>query len=607
MNEQALIQLAGIGVLAILSQWIAWWVKLPAILFLLLSGLVLGPVMGWLDPNALFGDLLFPFVSLSVAVILFEGALTLHFDQIRGIGGVVRNLVSVGILVTWLIITVAAHSFAGFSWELAFLFGAVMVVTGPTVIVPLLRTVRPRANVANILRWEGILIDPIGALLAVLVFEFILSGQDSSAINHTLYVFAEVLAIGAIIGALAGYMFGLVLRHHWLPEYLQSVAALIVVFAVFTLSNVFAEESGLLTVMVMGMWLANMRNVDVDDILNFKESLSILLISGLFIILAARVEFAQLQELGWSALAVFLCIQLVARPAKVAIATIGSNLTFRERVLLAWIAARGIIAAAVTALFALRLQEAGMEQAELLVPMAFIVIIGTVVLQSATSGWLARKLDVAEPDAQGYLIIGANPVAIALAKALGEHGFRSVLADTHWEDIRKARMAGLAVYYGNPVSAHADRFLNLVGLGNMLGCSRRFEHNALAASKYRAEFGKNNIYTLQSAHDAQKSEKLTAGDEYRGRILFGEAVTQKQLAQLLADGASMKTTTLSDSFSYENYVTQYGDDAIPLFMLNGKNRLLFFGEHEKTEPKSGWKIVAMVRPESTAVNGAESA
>ena len=597
MNEHAMIQLAAIGILAITAQWFAWWVKLPAILFLLLFGLLAGPVAGWLNPNELFGSLLFPFISLSVGVILFEGALTLRFEQIRGIESVVRNLVTVGLLVTWLIITVAAYYLVGFSWPLAFLFGAVMVVTGPTVIVPLLRTVRPKAGIANILRWEGILIDPIGALLAVLVFEFILSGTDSGAMSHTLMLFGKVVLAGALAGALFGYLFGLVLRHHLLPEYLQSVAALTLVFAVFTLANVFAEESGLLAVTVMGMWLGNMKRVDVNEILNFKESLSVFLISGLFIILAARVEFEQIRQLGWSAIGVFLVIQFIARPVKVAIATLGSKLSFNEKALLAWIAPRGIIAAAVTAVFAIRLQDMGVVGAELLVPMAFIVIIGTVVLQSSTAGWLARKLDVAEPDSQGFLMIGANPLAIALGKALREHGFRSVLTDTNWEYIRNARMEGLSVYYGNAVSAHADRFLNLVGLGYMLGVSRRSEINSMAAIKYRVEFGKNNIFTLLSAQDTKQSEKLTVGDEYRGRLLFGETVTQQKLSSLLAGGAAIKTTTLGESFTWDDYLREYGSEAIPLFAVSAKNKLTFFTAEEKPPTKAGVKIVALIKSE----------
>ncbi|MDO6461463.1 sodium:proton antiporter [Granulosicoccaceae sp. 1_MG-2023] len=599
MHEELLIQLAGVGVLAMAAQWLAWWVKLPAILFLLLLGLLAGPVTGWLDPSALFGDLLFPFISLAVSVILFEGALTLHFAELRGIEKVVRNLVSIGLLVTWFVITLAAHYLVGFGWELSALLGAVLTVTGPTVIVPLLRTVRPRASVANILRWEGILIDPVGALLAVLVFEFIVSGGGADGTGHTAIVFGQVILAGVLLGALAGWLFGLVLRHHWLPEYLQSFVALMLVFAVFTAANVLAEESGLLAVTVMGMWLANMKQVDVDHILNFKESLSVLLISGLFIILAARVEFGQISELGWGAFAVFLVVQFIARPLKVWVATLGSKLSWQEKALLGWIAPRGIIAAAVTALFALRLQEQGYEQAALLVPMVFIVIIGTVVLQSATAGALARKLGVSEPDAQGFLIVGANPVAIAMGKALQENGFRSVLADTSWEAIRKARMEGLSVYYGNPVSAHADRFLNLVGLGKMLGMSRRTDQNVLAGTKYRVEFGRNNIYTLLSSQDKKQSEKMTAGESYRGQILFGEEITQQKLASLLSQGWSVKTTPLSAEFTFDDYLLQYRTDAVPLFAITGRGRLVLFVADARIQPRDGWKIIALVKPDQS--------
>jgi NhaP-type Na+/H+ or K+/H+ antiporter len=597
MHEHILIALAGIGLIAIVSQWLSWWLKLPAILFLLLSGIIAGPVTGWLDPNALFGDLLFPMVSLSVAVILFEGSLTLKLDQIRGLQQVVRNLVSFGILVTWAVTTIASYLLLDIGWQLALLFGAVTVVTGPTVIIPMLRTVRPNARIANILRWEGIVIDPIGALLAVLVFEFIVSGRADGALGHTLFGFGEILLIGIAMGVVPGYVFGLVLRQHLIPEYLRNIATLSLVFVVFVGSNLIYSESGLLAVTILGLWLANMKDVQIEDILSFKESLSLLLISGVFILLAARLDVNELGRLGWPAVYVFLAIQFVARPLKVAVSTLGSTLNWRERALLAWIAPRGIVAAAVSALFALRLQEQGMPQADLLVPLTFMVIIGTVVLQSASARFIARWLNVAEPDPRGFLIIGANPVARAIGKALTDREFRVILTDTSWENARAARMGGLPVYYGNPISAHADQHLDLVGIGRMLALSPVADVNVLAGMRFRSEFGRAAIYTIQTAQEKAGAEKLKAAEPRRGYTLFGTEVTFTMLSSLISQGADIRATTLSESFTFDEYRQQHGHKAIPLFAIDPRDRIQVFVADGKLKPGPGWTVLSLVQAE----------
>jgi NhaP-type Na+/H+ or K+/H+ antiporter len=599
MSESALIALAGIGVVGIVCQWLAWWVKLPAILFLLLAGILAGPVGGWLNPDTLFGDLLLPLVSLAVGVILFEGSLTLRLDEIRGLERVVQRLVSVGLLVTWLVTALATRWLLGLSWELAFLFGAVTVVTGPTVIVPMLRTVRPTAHVSNILRWEGIVIDPVGALLAVLVFEFLVSGQGADALGHSLLVFLKILLVGSLLGAAAGQALGMALRHHWLPEYLHNVATLALVFGVFALSQQLEEESGLLAVTVMGMWLANMPRVPVDDILDFKESLSVFLISGLFIVLAARMDLGQVASLGWGALGVLAFMQFLARPLKVAVATAGTDLSWRERALLAWIAPRGIVAAAVASLFALRLSESGLARAELLVPLTFLVILGTVGLQSATARPLARWLGVAEPEPRGFLLVGANPVARAVAAGLQRCGYSVLLADTQWEPIREARMQGFATYFGNPVSEHADRHLDLVGLGRLLALSPRSESNTMAALRYRPEFGAGNVFMLGAREDrlGEPGRLSRTHSPPAGMRLFGREVTYGHLAAMLVRGAEVHDTRISDSFDFDDYYRRYGKRAVPLFALDPRGHLRPFTADTPPQPRAGWRVVALIEPE----------
>ncbi len=594
MYEEILITLTGIGLLSIACQWIAWWVKLPAILFLLLAGIVAGPLTGWLQPDRIFADLLFPMVSLAVAVILFEGSLTLKMDEIRGLTTIVRRLVTVGVLVSWFIIGLTTHWVLGFSWELSFLFGALVVVTGPTVIVPMLRTVRPTARIANILRWEGIVIDPIGAILAVLVFEFIISGAGGGALGHTLLIFGKTLMIGLLTGAVGGYVLGVILRNHWLPEYLHNVAALTLVFGIFTLSNHGQEESGLLAVTVMGMLLANMKRVPVENILDFKESLSVLLISGLFIILAARTEFSQFAELGLQGLIVFVVIQFIARPAKVLTATWGSSLPWQERALLSWIAPRGIVAAAVAALFALKLQQHGYEQAALLVPLTFMVIIGTVVLQSATSRPIARWLGVAEPEAKGFLIIGANPFARAVARALNDKDYRTTVVDSSWEYIRAASMDGLNTYYGNPVSEHADRHLDLVGIGQLLALSPRSELNALSTLRYRGEFGGGSLFVLNPASEQDTTEKRKFTMPKGTEILFDVDVNYTRLAEMMLNGAEIRSTNITEKFAMSDYNKKYYGRSVPLFAINPKGRIYPFVAGEQPNPLPGWTIMALV-------------
>lgn len=601
MTGNLMLALALIGILGSLAQWAAWWLKLPSILLLLVLGIVLGkPVTGLIDPDLLFGDLLFPMVSLAVSVILFEGALTLNFSQIRGLESVVRRMVSIGMLVTWVVIATATHYILDLSWTLSFLFGSLVVITGPTVIVPMLRILKLNKRVANVLRWEGIVIDPLGALLAVLVFNFIISSQSGAAgLFEVMLDFGWMLLIGGVLGSLAGSIMGLILRRHWLPDYLHNVFTLTLVFAVFAFSDYLAHESGLLTVTIMGMWLANSKNTPIEDILHFKESLTVLLISGLFIILAARLDLDAFLQIGWLSLLILLVIQFVARPLNIMISTWGSDLSFKERFVLSWIAPRGIVAAAVSALFALKLEQQGYEEAALVVSLTFMVIIGTVVFQSATAGFLAKKLGVANPESKGILMVGSNPVAVAIAEALNKQGFECIVSDSHWRYIREARMKDIKTYYGNVVSEHADHHLDLIGVGKLIAVSMNKDLNLLAASRYKNEFGLANVFVLNSEEKNKDEKKHTVSQEGKARHLFAKDITYAKLASLLAQGGQIKSTLLTDEFGYEDYLNQYGNQVIPMFgVAPGGGELKVFTRREALEQlEPEWKIIGLIKAE----------
>tara|TARA_B110001454_G_scaffold13596_1_gene12317 strand:- start:3024 stop:4820 length:1797 start_codon:yes stop_codon:yes gene_type:complete len=592
MEIPDLLMLGLIGMLGFACQILAWRIKVPAILFLLLTGIILGPVTGLFDPDALFGDFLFSFISLCVAVILFEGSLTLKRSELKGIGSTVRNMVTYGAFINAAITTIAVHYITSLSWSISALFGAIMVVTGPTVIMPILQSVRPNLMISRTLRWEGIIIDPLGALFAVLIFEWIVAQQTGSDWLHVLAVFSQTIFIGTLFGILAGYCLGLLLRHHLIPKYLQNFAALAFVTGAFSLSNTLMHESGLLAVTIMGIWLVNMRGVNTKDILSFKESLTLMFVSALFIILSARVDLNALYAIGWGAVGVFLVVQLVSRPVKVFVSTIGSKFTFKERVFLSWVGPRGIVAAAVSVVFAIKLEQLNMENAELLVPLAFSVIIGTVLLQGLTARPLAKLLGVESPENKGVLIIGANPVSIVVAESLNKIGLKTLLCDSHWEDISAARMKGLDTYYGNPVSDHAEMNLELNGFKTMLGLSRHSATNNTTALRFKEDFGVKNVFTLPSEEELNSHEKHVVSESYKGHTLFGANITYTKLNALVNKNGFVKNTPLSEAYSFEQWLKD-NNGVIPLFVLDKKERIHWFTSEHKPIPEAGWKVFSL--------------
>ncbi|AWN74513.1 sodium:proton antiporter [Legionella anisa] len=580
----SLILLAGF-----VCQWLASHLKLPAIIFLLLSGIFFGPIMHWLRPDEQLGGILSPFVSFSVAVILFEGSMTLKFSKIGGIGSVIRNLISVGALITFLCVAVATHFLIKFSWEISFLFASLMVVSGPTVIAPMLRILRPNAHVANVLRWEGILIDPIGAILAVLVFEFIVSNTLTDGFISGAFFFGKIILSGISLGIIGALSIGVAFKKYWIPQYLQNFAVLSAISLIFATSTIISE-SGLLAVTVMGLTLANIKGIELDDILNFKESLSLVLLSLLFIILAARIDLSSFIDLGYPALLLFLVIQFIIRPLNVYLSSLGSTLTMPERHMIAWIAPRGIIAAAISALFAMRLGSLGFSEASKLVPLTFLMIIGTIVLQSLTAKKIALKLKVAEPEPQGFLIIGANKVALAIAKQLHENNFYVCLIDEDWSALSNAKMKGFATIWGNPISQHVEDNLNLLKIKHLLILTPYLQLNILAAKHYRYFFPEREIFAIQTVlpQEGQREEKFSF--KHSGRDIFKQDVTYQCIENLLNLGCKIKTTLITGHFSYEQYLNIR---SVPLFAIDPKGCIYVFTIKPTFTPTKGWKIIGV--------------
>ncbi len=593
MEDHMLTGLASIILLGIGAQWLAWRLRFPSILFLLIFGFLTGPILGFLNPDVLFGELLHPLVSISVAIILFEGGLTLKLSELHDIGHVIRNLITVGALVTWGIAAVSAHFILNLNWEIAILLGAIVIVTGPTVVGPLLQHVRPVARVANVLKWEGITIDPVGALLAVLVFEGILLEKLHLAGGHIFLGIFKTIVIGSLTGVIFSWFLVFLLKRYLIPDFLHEAVTLMFVIGSFVLSNHFQSESGLLTVTLMGIFLANQKKVTVDHIVHFKENLRVLIISSLFIVLAAQLKPSDLSIINLQSFVFLFILIFVARPLSVFISTYGSELTWQERVFMCWMAPRGIVAAAISSLFGYRLMMNGQPQTEYLVPMTFMVIVGTVTIYGLTAVPVARWLKVARLDDQGVLFIGAHRWARKIAKALQTEGFDVLIVDTNRNNIIASHKEGLNTYYGSILEERVLEGMELDGIGSVLAMTSNNEVNSLAVIKFLRQFGRANVYQLPSeVTDKEKSKEMT--DQHQGRHFFNESSTYVQLTESFAKGAVVEKILLTEEFDFKAFQTSSEGKSTPLFVIKDKKNLSVFTVEQPLSPQAGDELICLV-------------
>ena len=595
MNEEKLIELASIVVIGIGSQWLAWKLRFPSILFFLVLGFVAGPVLKFIHPDGLLGDLLFPIVSISVALILFEGGLTLRLGELKDVGRVVITLIILGAAITWVISSAAAYYILNLDIRVSILLGAILVVTGPTVIGPLLSHIRPIKRVGRILKWEGILIDPVGAILAVLVFEVILAGEISAAGTVVFLGILKTILIGGVIGFGMAQLLIQLLRKFLIPDFLQESVAFVMVIGAFVFSNVLQPESGLLTVTLMGLFMDNQKLVSIKHIIEFKENLRVIIISSIFILLAARLQLSDFENFNLSTVLFLVVLIFIARPVSVFLSTIGSKLNWRERTFVSWMAPRGIVAAAVSSVFAFKLSESGIEGSEILVPITFLVIVVTVTVYGLTSYPIAKLLKVVQSKPQGILFVGAHSWARSMAKVIKEKGFNVIMVDTNRSNIKEARLEGLPAYLGTILSEHIADELDLDGIGRLMALTPNDEANSLASLHLSEAFERGEMYQLPPLSEKSGRELEFSAKHLRARFLFGEGVNYYHLNSLFQSGWKLKSTKISDSFKYEDMKKHYQENLIPFFLIDENDNLFVSTMENPVEPESGDLIIALIK------------
>jgi NhaP-type Na+/H+ or K+/H+ antiporter len=497
--ELIVAQIAAVGIAGIGSQWLAWRFHIPGIVLLAIAGLILGPATGFLVPERDFGQFFKPMVAVAVAIILFEGGFTLNFHEIRHTSTAVRRLVTIGAPLAWVLNSAAGYYIAGLPFAAAVILGGVLVVTGPTVIMPLLRQSNLTQRPASLLRWEAIVNDPVGALFAVIAFETLLvsnaGGSLPELIVHAIAALIFALGLGIAAGRAVVWAF----NGGHVPEYLKAPALLTVVLATYVASQEVLEESGLLTVTVLGITLANSNLADLVEIRRFKETITTLLVSGVFVLLSASIDKSIIQALDWRAAAFVAVMLFVIRPLTIFVATLGSGLTWQERLLTGWIAPRGVVAIAVTSFFASKLTGLYVDGSREMIGLAFAMVMTTVVLHGFTLAPLAQWLGLAATKRNGVLIVGGGRWSVDLARKLKDNAVPVLIVDSNWNDLRDARAAGIPVHHGEVLSETVEYTLDLGGYGTLIAATDNDAYNTLVMNDYAFDFGRQNIFQIAPA------------------------------------------------------------------------------------------------------------
>ncbi|WP_047417636.1 sodium:proton antiporter [Cellulophaga sp. Hel_I_12] len=572
-----MLELAGIIVLGIIAQWVAWRLKLPAILPLILIGLLVGPIATlytvdgakliepiWNGKKGLFpGDGLYYFVSLAISIILFEGGLTLKRAEIKNVGPVITKLITLGSVVTFFGAAIAAHYIFELTWQISFLFSALIIVTGPTVITPILRNIPLKKDVSTVLKWEGILIDPIGALAAVLVFEFISVGEGQAYTQTALIEFGKILLFGFTFGFTFAHGLAFAIKRNFIPHYLLNVVSLSTVLLVFVESDIFAHESGLLAVVVMGMVLGNMDLPNKKELLYFKESLSILLISILFILLAANINITDLQLImTWQTLVLFAIIVFIIRPLGVFLSTRGSNLKFNEKLFIGWVGPRGIVAAGIASLFGSKLIARGEPGAEYITPLVFMIVLGTVLLNATTARLFAKLVGVFLTKSEGILIIGASKVSRLIGGYLKDNDRHVVLIDNNATNVNKAKKMGLEAIEANIFSDTLTDNIELSDVGYLMALTGNSDINNYAIDKFTKQFGEHGSFRLVSG------DEMSDPNNNPSEGLFSHTDDFIKLTETVRRYPIIQEIALKSTEHYNSLIeiTKADTDIIPVFL-----------------------------------------
>ncbi len=573
--HDALIQISWIAFFGLFAQWLGWRFKTPAIVFLLIGGFIAGPILGAVQPENLFGDLLNPIISLCVGIILFEGALNLNFREIREARIAVRQFIIVGGPVAWILTSLSLFYIAGLSWPVSMTFGALLIVTGPTVIMPLLKNAHLKERPASILKWEGIINDAIGAVLAILCYEYFkLSHEQDLHVTEFLSSTALAVAMIAFFAVLIAYVVSSLFNREWIPEYLKSVFLLSVVVIYFVICNTIEHDFGLIGVTILGVALANMGVTGLDELKRFKETLSIMLISGVFIILTSKIDPAILLGIDLRGFAFIAVLMFVIRPLTILASSFGTHMTRGEIILTGWIAPRGIVCAAVAGVLGPLLVGIGYEDGNQILALAFAIVLFTVFAHGLTAKPLGQKLGLAYGGKDSLILVGASDWALQLAQALKTRGIETIIADKNWHALRTARLSDIPIYYGEMLSEETEYHLELARYNMILAITNNPAYNALICNKFVHEFGRDKVYQFLP-HEESEHERRQINESLRGQTFGTEDMDYWDVSGAFMQGWRFRTSRIGKAENMEDLLARQKSGEVKILgRITPKGRLM---------------------------------
>ncbi|MBX2835106.1 MAG: sodium:proton antiporter [Micavibrio sp.] len=601
--EDILTQISWIAFFTIIAQLLGWWMKIPAIVPLLIGGLIAGPVFGLVDPSGLLGDdLLRQIISVSVGIILFEGSLNLNFKEIKEAKASIRSIILIGGPFAWVITAWAGHWIAGLSWPVALTFGALLIVTGPTVIIPLLRNARLKEKPASMLKWEGIINDPIGAVLAILCYEFFRLSQEAGHMAG--FVSTTILSIIVIIfmGIFFAYVIAKMFNREMVPEYLKPTFLLGAVVIFFTLCNSIEHDFGLIGVTILGVAMANMGVTGIEEIKRFKETLSILLVSSVFILITANIDPSILLGIGWRGLAFVFCILFVVRPLTILISNFRSKLTWQEILLTGWIAPRGIVCAAVAGVLGPEMYAIGYEDGGQIFALAFAVVLATVFLHGLSAKPLAKKLGLAHPEGDSLIIVGSSDWAIEFAQVLKSRNFNVIVADKNWHALKAARLSDLATYYGELLSEETEFHLELARYNMLLAVTNNPAYNALICSKFVHEFGRDRVYQF-SPHEEDEHQRRKMSDDVRGQTFGPTDADYWDVASAVIQDWRFRSVRVANDENMQKLLDKRKAGTLQIFgYITPKNKLFLSPPEDLDKLDAGHILIVLEEKQAEAVD-----